>query len=315
MNPAIQTKGLSKKFGNVRALSGLDLSVPTGAIYALVGANGAGKTTLIKLLMNIYRPTSGSATVLGIDSIRLAGRHFNHIGHVSENQEMPEWMTVSYFLDYLRPFYPQWDMALETQLLRQFDLPLDRKLKHLSRGMRMKVAFASALAYRPSLVVLDEPFSGLDPLVRDELIEGLLDRAPETTIFLSSHDLAEIESFSSHVGYLEGGRMLFSEELSVLTDRFREVAVTLDAASPIRRELPKTWLQPEISGAVIRFIDSNYKGERTAVELAEIFPTARDISLNPMSLRSIFLSVARSGRTSPEATSGEKHVTQERAEA
>ena len=117
-----------------------------------MGANGAGKTTLIKLLMNIYRPTSGSATVLGIASNRLAGRRFRNIGYVSENQEMPDWMTVAYFFDYLRPFYPQWDMALERQLLRQFDLPLDRKLKHLSRGMRMKVAQGSSLS---NLVVLE----------------------------------------------------------------------------------------------------------------------------------------------------------------
>jgi ABC-2 type transport system ATP-binding protein len=309
MNNAIQTESLCKKFGSVQALSDLDLKVPKGAIYALVGANGAGKTTMIKLLMSIYCPTSGRAKVLGIDSTRLAGKSLRNIGYVSENQEMPEWMTVAYLLDYLRPFYPQWDTALEQQLMRQFELPLNRKLKHLSRGMRMKVAFASVLAYRPSLVVLDEPFSGLDPLVRDELIEGLLDRASETTIFLSSHDLAEIESFASHVSYLEEGKMLFSEELSALTDRFREVAITFDNASPLRRELPKTWLQPEISGAVIRFIDSDYRGRHTAVELAELFPTARDISFNPMSLRSIFLSVARSGRAS------EGQVTQEKAEA
>jgi ABC-2 type transport system ATP-binding protein len=315
MNPVIQTERLGKKFGSVQALIDLALNIPTGAIYALVGANGAGKTTIIKLLMNIYRPTSGSAKVLGIDSNRLAGKSFRNIGYVSENQEMPEWMTVAYFLDYLRAFYPRWDNALERQLLCQFDLPLDRKLRHLSRGMRMKAAFTSVLSYRPSLIVLDEPFSGLDPLVRDELIEGLLDRAPETTILLSSHDLAEIESFASHVGYLEGGRMLFSEELAVLTDRFREVVITLDDASAIRRELPKTWLRPEISGSVIRFIDSDYRGERTAVELAEIFPTARDISFNPMSLRSIFLSVARSSRMPSEPKPTEEHVTQERAQA
>lgn len=312
MNPAIQTEGLSKKYGSVIALSDLNLTVPAGAIYALVGANGAGKTTLIKLLMNIFRPTSGRAHVLGTNSGQLAGKSFNRIGYVSENQEMPEWMTVAYLLDYLRPFYPQWDKALEQQLVRQFDLPLKRKLKHLSRGMRMKAAFASALAYRPSIIVLDEPFSGLDPLVRDELIEGLLDRALETTIFLSSHDLAEIESFASHVGYLEEGKMFFSEELSVLTDRFREVAITLDDPSPIRTDLPATWIRPEISGAVIRFIDSDFRGEHTAREMAEIFPTARDISFSPMSLRSIFLSIARSGRRS-ETRTAEGQVSQEKA--
>lgn len=315
MNPAIETIGLSKNFGSVQALSDVELNVPNGAIYALIGANGAGKTTIIKLLMNIYRPTSGSAKVLGIESTHLGGKNIRSIGYVSENQEMPEWMTVAYFLDYLRPFYPQWDRALERQLVRQFDLPLGRKLKHLSRGMRMKTAFTSALAYRPSLIVLDEPFSGLDPLVRDELIEGLLDRALETTIFLSSHDLGEIESFASHVGYLEGGRMLFSEELSSLTGRFREVVVTLNDPSPIRREFPKTWLWPEIAGAVIRFIDSDYKSERTREELAKFFPAARDISSNPMSLRSIFLTVARSGRMSSKATTGDEDVTRERAEA
>jgi ABC-2 type transport system ATP-binding protein len=313
MNATIQTESLSKKYGSVQALKDLTFTVPAGAIYTLVGANGAGKTTIIKLLMNIYRPTSGRAQVLGIDSTRLAGAHFVRIGYVSENQELPEWMTVASLLDYLRPFYPQWDRSLERQLVRQFDLPLTRKLKHLSRGMRMKAAFASVLAYRPSLVVLDEPFSGLDPLVRDELIEGLLDRAPETTIFLSSHDLAEIESFASHVGYLEEGKMLFSEELSVLTDRFREVAVTFDVTSPMRTDLPVTWLRPEISGAVIRFIDSDFRGQRTALDLADIFPTARDVSFNPMSLRSIFLSIARSGRAS-ETGAAEREVSQEEAE-
>jgi ABC-2 type transport system ATP-binding protein len=162
--------------------------------------------------------------------------------------------------------------------------------------MRMKAAFASTLAYRPSLILLDEPFTGLDPLVRDELIEGLIDRAPETTIFLSSHDLAEIESFSSHVGFLEQGRLLFSEEMSVLTDRFRDVTITLDHPSPLPEQIPATWLQPEISEFVIRFVDSNYQGEATAQELAAMFPSARDISQSSMSLRAIFLAIAKSGR-------------------
>jgi ABC-2 type transport system ATP-binding protein len=296
MNKAIYTQGLTKRYGRTTALSDLNITVPEGAIYALVGANGAGKTTMIKLLMNIFRPTSGHARVLDIDSRELAGKHFNRIGYVSENQEMPEWMTVAALLDYCRPFYPKWDGALEQQLVRQLDLPLKRKLKHLSRGMRMKAAFASTLAYRPSLIVLDEPFSGLDPLVRDELIEGLLDRAPETTIFLSSHDLGDIESFASHVGFLEQGRLLFSEEMSVLSDRFREVTITLDHPLQLPEKIPATWLQPEASEFVIRFVDSNYQGEGTARELAAMFPAARDISQTSMSLRAIFLAIAKSGR-------------------
>jgi ABC-2 type transport system ATP-binding protein len=296
MNSTIQTKSLSKRFGHTDAVNGLDLFVPEGAIYALVGPNGAGKTTLIKMLMNILRPTAGSSEVLGIDSSKLAGKAFNRIGYVSENQELPEGMTVGGMLDYFRGFYPTWDSALASQLVRQFDLPLKRKLKHLSRGMKMKAAFASSLAYRPKLIVLDEPFSGLDPLVRDELIEGLIELAPETTIFISSHDLAEIESFSSHVGYLENGRLLFSEEMSVLSGRFRDVTVTLASPAPLPAELPASWLQPQTEDCVVRFVDSRYNETSTAREIRQIFPSARDISFDPMALRSIFLAIAKSGR-------------------
>ena len=307
MNPAIATHSLRKQFGRTVAVDGLNLAVPEGAIYAMVGANGAGKTTIIKMLMNIYPPTAGSAAVLGIDSRKLAGKAFTRIGYVSENQEMPDWMTAGAMLDYYRPFYPTWDRALEQQLVRQFDLPLDRKLKHLSRGMKMKAAFASLLAYRPSLIVLDEPFSGLDPLVRDALIEGLIERAPETTIFLSSHDLAEIETFSSHVGYLEQGRLLFSEEMTVLADRFREVMVTLDSPSPLPENLPPTWLQPQAADCVFRFVHSSFNEQSSPRELAERFPTARDISFDPMPLRSIFLAIAKSERNHlPTAASDEQ---------
>ena len=298
-NPAtIQTRNLSRKFGRTLAVNDLTLAVPEGSIYALVGANGAGKTTLIKLLMNILRPNAGTSEVLGIDSRRLTGAAFERIGYVSENQELPEGMTVGDLLDYFRPFYPTWDRELENQLVRQFDLPLDRKLKNLSRGMKMKAAFASSLAYRPALVVLDEPFSGLDPLVRDELIEGLLDRAPETTIFLSSHDLAEIESFASHVGYLENGRLLFSEEMTVLNQRFREVTVTLATPAPVPANLPASWLQPQSVDCVLRFVHSAYNEATAQSEINQQIPSARAIAFDPMSLRSIFLAIAKSGRNS-----------------
>ena len=296
MNDAIRTENLTRKFGRTLAVDNLNLTVPEGAIYALVGANGAGKTTVIKVLMNIFGPTVGRAKVLGIESRRLAGKAFERIGYVSENQEMPDWMTVGAMLDYYRPFYPKWDRTLEQQLVRQFDLPLNRKLKNLSRGMKMKAAFASSLSYRPSLIILDEPFSGLDPLVRDELIEGLIERAPETTIFLSSHDLAEIESFSSHVGYLEQGRLLFSEEMAVLAGRFREVTVTLETPQPLPENLPSTWLQPQLTDRVIHFIHSGYQDQASEIQLANIFPSARDITFDPMPLRQIFLAVAKSGR-------------------
>ena len=199
---------MTKKYHRLAALGHVNLEVEEGAIYALVGQNGAGKTTAIKVLMNLISASQGSAEVLGTDSRNLRGKLYGQIGYVSENQEIPEWMKVGALLEYLREFYSTWDTALEQSLVKQFDLPLDRKIKALSRGVRMKLSLAGALAFHPRLIVLDEPFGGLDPLVRDQLIERLLERATESTVFLSSHDLAEIESFASHVGYLESGLLL-----------------------------------------------------------------------------------------------------------
>jgi ABC-2 type transport system ATP-binding protein len=248
--------------------------------------------------MNIIRSTSGRAEVLGVDSVHIRGRYFESIGYVSENQELPEWMTVNTLLNYLRPFYPTWDRELEADLVKQFNLPHDRKLRHLSRGMRMKAALASSLAYHPKLIVLDEPFTGLDPLVRDELIQGLIDRAEESTIFVSSHDLAEIETFASHVAYIEEGKLRFAEKLDSLADRFREVELTFDSPPLLPREKPETWLQLTASSAVVRFTESRFDSERTTADIRTVFGQPQNVTFSPMSLRSIFLAMAKSGRNS-----------------
>jgi ABC-2 type transport system ATP-binding protein len=332
MTSAIQSAGLAKSYGlpslgagQTIALHPTTLAIPAGSLYALLGHNGAGKTTLLKLLMNIFHPSSGSATVLGQSSSSLGADAFARIGYVSENQELPGWMTVRAFLSYQSGFYPQWDDAA---LIRRFDLPLNRKLKNLSRGQRMKVALASVLAFQPSLIVLDEPFSGLDPLVRDELIEALLDTAalkaapakdgaPPTdplTILLSSHDLAEIESFCTHVAFLHDGRLLFAEEMPTLSARFREVTVTLpqmqrsiSVTSRSQEEqkefeattskFPPTWLLPKLSAHAFRFVHTQADTEPIADQVRAILPSATDIALEPMSLRAIFLAIAKSGRT------------------
>lgn len=297
MTTAIHAAGLLKTYSGHRVLNDVSFDVPEGSIFALIGPNGAGKTTTIKILSGLLRADAGNCQVLGTDSRRLSPADFTHIGYVSENQEMPDWMTVQYFLDFLAPFYPTWDAALAADLIRKFDLPLDRKLRHLSRGQRVKSALASSLAYRPRLIILDEPFTGLDVLVRDELIEGLLERASDSTIFISSHDLAEIESFSSHVAYLDNGRLQFSEELEALTSRFREIILTFhDAPPPLPQPWPDTWLPPESTGAVLRFIDTRFDPER----IQTVFPRARDITVNALPLRAIFVALAKSSKKGTE---------------
>jgi ABC-2 type transport system ATP-binding protein len=296
IEPVIHTENLSKTFRHVNALRRFNLEISAGAIYALVGPNGAGKTTALKILMNIFGPSSGRARILGVDSTQLRGRRFSAIGYVSENQEMPDWMRVDAFFSFLRPLYPAWDRDLERELRKQFDLPGDRKLGHLSRGMRMKAALASSLAYHPRLIVLDEPFTGLDPLVRDELIQGLLDRAGEATIVISSHDLAEVETFVSHVGYLESGELQFSEELSALMARFREVELTFASPPAVPKTVPRAWLQLSSSAAVVRFIDSRFDPVETEAQIRSALGEAQDLTFAPMSLRSIFLAMAKAGR-------------------
>ena len=292
----IETRDLSMRFGRESALSGISLTVPKGAIYALVGPNGAGKSTLIKLLLNILRPTSGTASVLGRPSTSIAAEAFREVGYVSENQEMPEWMTVSRLLAYLRPFYPRWDAGLEQQLAAQLDVPMARKLKHLSRGQRMKAALLSVLPYHPRLIILDEPFSGLDPLVRDELTESLLDRAAQPdppSILISSHDLAEVETIATHVGFLDRGRLLFSEESAALINRFRQVTVTLAAGKTPAAPYPASWLLPELGPSVLRFVHSRADSEAVHTQVA---PYAQVMDAEPMSLRSIFGALAKSTR-------------------
>lgn len=297
MNP-IEINRLSHRYWRTEAVRDLTLTVPAGSVTALLGANGAGKTTTIKVLMNLLRPTGGEACVLGVDSRRLGPRELAQIGYVSENQQLPLWMTVRQFLDYCRPFYPTWDLALEEKLRVQFDLPPDRKLKQLSRGMLMKAALLSSLAYRPKLLVLDEPFSGLDPLVRDDFTRGLLEAADlgEWTVLVSSHDIEEVERLADLVALLEAGALRFAETTESLLGRFRQIEVTIGVGQAVAASPAAAWLNWESGPGRVRFVDSAY--ERTATEAAcrAHFPEAQ-VRAQPMTLREIFVCLARERRT------------------
>lgn len=200
----------------------LTLKVPEGSVFAFIGPNGAGKTTTIKMLMNILEPTGGEATVLGVNSRRLGPGELAQIGYVSENQQLPDWMTVRELLAYCKPMYATWDDAFCRKLQDQFRIQLDERIRDLSRGMKIKVALLSALAYRPRLLVLDEPFSGLDPLVRDELSRAVLEMAQQAkwSVFISSHDVDEVERLADWVAFLNEGRLILAEPISVLRERY-----------------------------------------------------------------------------------------------
>jgi len=296
----IETTNLFRRYWRTEALRDLTLTVPTGSVFALLGSNGAGKTTAIKVLMNLLPPTSGSATVLGVDSRRLGEKERAQIGYVSENQKLPLWMTVQQLLDYCRPFYPTWDRELERTLLVQFDLPAERKLKHLSRGMLMKAALLSTLAYRPKLLVLDEPFSGLDPLARDDFVRGILEASGlgDWTVLVSSHDIEEVERLADNIALLENGRLRFSETTESLLGRFRRMEVTVSGPVSLGA-CPAGWLALEQKGGLVKFILANFDGEKTQKTCRDYFPEGAVVA-HPMTLREIFVTLARETRTQPK---------------
>jgi ABC-2 type transport system ATP-binding protein len=297
MSNAIESVDLSRRFRRLEAVEALNLQVPAGSVFGLVGPNGAGKTTTIKLLMNLVRPTRGSAVVLGTNSRRLAPRDLQRIGYVSENQRLPGWMTPARLLAYCRPFYPAWDEALCRKLQADLNLPSNTRLRTLSRGTRMKTALLASLAYRPDLVMLDEPFSGLDPLVRDELIRALLELAADNrdrpmTVFVSSHDIEELERLADWIGFIDCGRLVFAEPVSSLLARFRLVDVVARDGVALRPAHAPGWLPQGAAGRTIQFIDTNHAAPDAERRIAAAWPDA-DIRLSPLSLREIFVALAR----------------------
>jgi ABC-2 type transport system ATP-binding protein len=296
--PVVETHGLTRRYGSREAVHDLSFEVLPGSVYALLGPNGAGKTTTIKMLMDILPPTAGSASVLGRSSTRLGPEEFRRIGYVSENQEMPSWMTVEQLVDYYRPFYPAWDDALCDRLRARFELPAGQKIRDLSRGTRMKVALLTSLAYRPELLVLDEPFSGLDPLVRDEFVSGVLELTEQErwTVLISSHDVDEVERLADWVGVLDAGRLHLAEPLARLQERFRQLEVETAGPAALPTPVPEHWLAVEAAGARVRIVDSQFREGESEAEVRRRLGAVKGLTVEPLSLREILVVLARKFR-------------------
>jgi ABC-2 type transport system ATP-binding protein len=205
---------------------------------------------------------------------------------------------VDQLMRYCEPLYPTWDRDLESKLLRKFELPPNRKLKHLSRGMMMKAALLSSLAYRPELLVLDEPFSGLDPLVRDEFIAGALEvsQQEQWTIFISSHDINEVEQLADWVGIIESGRLTLAEPIEALLARFRRIEIVGHENNLHVPSAPETWLEVQQTANVMRGIETRYAPEQFEHYCRHRLKGATAVA-KPMTLREIFVVTAREGRT------------------
>lgn len=298
MPSIVEFHQVTRRFPRSWALRHASFRVPAGSITAMLGSNGAGKSTALKVALNLLRPSTGYVEILGIDSRKLAPAQLRRIGYVAEGMELPDWMSVDQFLGWCRPLYPTWDADLERTLRKKFALPGERKLKHLSRGQRMKAALIGALAYRPELLVLDEPFSGLDPLVRDEFITGLLELAGGEgfTVLLSSHDIEEVDRLADHVVLLNHGAVVLDEDSEVLLARHRQIEILLPPDFGQLPKLPNAWIDRQSSGRVLRLTDTQHDVATFSSIFAGHFPNCPPPDVRPLTLREIFVALVRDGR-------------------
>jgi ABC-2 type transport system ATP-binding protein len=217
-DPVINVSNLTRRYGSKAALASVNLSLPRGAVYGLVGANGAGKTTLIKHILGLLRAESGTVRVFGLDPVADPVGVLSRIGYLSEENDLPGWMRVDELIRYSRAFYYAWDDAYAEELRQGFALDPAAKIKTLSKGQKARAGLLIALAYRPELLVLDEPSSGLDPIVRRDILGAVLRTIASEgrTVLFSSHLLDEVERVADHVTMISDGRIVLSGALDAL---------------------------------------------------------------------------------------------------
>jgi len=219
----INVSELTRRFGAKTALASVSVSLPRGAVYGLVGANGAGKTTLIKHILGLLRADSGSVRVFGLDPVADPVGVLSRIGYLSEENDIPGWMRVDELIHYSRAFYPAWDDAYAEELRQTFALDPTAKIRNLSKGQKARAGLLVALAYRPELLVLDEPSSGLDPIVRKDILGAVIRTIADEgrTVLFSSHLLEEVEQVADHVTMIDRGRIVLSAPLKEILEQHR----------------------------------------------------------------------------------------------
>ena len=221
--PVISVSQLTRRFGDRTALDSVALSVPRGGVYGLVGANGAGKTTLIKHILGLLRAESGSVRVFGRDPVADPVGVLSRIGYLSEEHDLPGWMRLDELLRYSRAFYPAWDDRYAEELRQAFALDPGVRIKNLSKGQKARAGLLVALAYRPELLVLDEPSTGLDPVVRRDILGAIMRTIADEgrTVLFSSHLLEEVERVADHVTMIHEGRIVLSAPLAAIKESHR----------------------------------------------------------------------------------------------
>jgi ABC-2 type transport system ATP-binding protein len=293
----IAVSNLSRAFGAKKALDDVSFTAARGSVFGLVGENGAGKSTLIKHLLGLWRAQTGSVRVFGMDPVAAPTAVLGRVGYLSEQPDLPGWMRVDELLRYTQAFYPRWDEQHAERLREQFGLDPRARIKTLSKGQHAKLGLLAAEAHRPDLLILDEPSSGLDPIVRRDILEAIIHTVTDEgrTVIFSSHLLDEIERVSDHLAMLHRGKLTLCEPLDDVKARHRRVCLQF--------ELPQG-TPPQMHGA----ISVNGAGRAWTVicdsARAEPFAAARNLGATvveqgPASLDEIFVAYAGASPAAP----------------
>ena len=286
MNPVIATQGLTKRFGGKTVVDRLDLAVPAGAVFALLGDNGAGKSTTIRMLTGLLPPDAGRATVLGQDCWAAAPVLRRRVGYVPEKPRFYDWMTVREIGWFTAGFHGPGYLPRYLEMAERFRLDPAARLKNLSKGGYAKVGLALALAFDPEVLILDEPTSGLDLFIRREFLSSMVDLAGAgRTILISSHGVAEVERVASHVAFLAEGRLLLAAPLDELRRRIVRVRLRFDAAAPDPAALGQV-LESEVSGRQWQAVLLD--PDRTALDSLGERPDLEGVEESPLTLEEMY---------------------------
>lgn len=283
----VHLRGVRKRYGRYEVLRDLNMCVPEGSVYGLLGRNGTGKTTTLRILMDLIRPSEGLTEVMGHKPSELPAMLRQQIGYSSDSMQLIPWLKVGELLNYNGAFYPEWDPEYVTTWLRRLELDPRKRVFSLSRGDRQKLALIMAIGHRPRLLILDEPAGGLDPLARKEFLESIIELIHEsgTTIILSSHQMSDLERIADHVGLMVDGRMRLEMSLEALKTRSRRVQLMGKGITP--ETVVDGAVHRTTRGNLLEIVLENWSAE-SEQKLLRRFPEAR-IESSPLSLEELFL--------------------------
>jgi ABC-2 type transport system ATP-binding protein len=289
MMAVVETRELTKRFGDNYALAGLTMTVPQGNIVGFLGRNGSGKTTTIKILLDVIRRTSGEVTVLGEPTGSVAVRR--RIGFLGEDKRLYSYMTVREIIAFTRPFFPSWRTETESRLIADFELPLSGKVVALSKGMRTKLGLLLNLCRHSELLILDEPSEGLDPVMAEQMLQNLVRQAADgTTIFFSSHQVAEVEQIADYIIAIEKGRVILEGSLDHLRQKFRRINLVFDDPPP-----PEAFRRDGVDRVIAQGRTISILASRNVEEIAALGPllAANSVDVQCVGLKELFLEMVK----------------------